>query len=202
MNKTTCNNVNSKRFIDTVISEDNLMYIGEKITFTAFATVEQYECVNLRSYTRDMYRNIKQLNTESTLKETLSDGYEILQECMIYLCNFIGRRLGDICKTDKNGKLVSIYLAALRFTANFIRHYVGIFHEKPEELNENIPYHTLTVTEDDYDRAEAIIAEMHLSRKQSAVLECLINDMRIIDIAEELDMFSSNVCEMRKRIQK
>ena len=202
MNRTTFQNIDLRESADLVITEDNLMSIGEKITFNAFQRVERYYYVNLGFYSKGMYKNVMHLNTEETLDETLSDGYEIMQECMIYLCNFLGKKLGDTYKIEKGGKIVTIYLAALRFTAKYIKHYIGIYDEPVSELNENIPYRNTAFTEEDYDRADAIVENMHLSEKQNAVLNCYVRNMRPKDMSAELNISASLICNTRKRLQK
>ena len=46
-------------------------------------------------------------------KETYSDGYDIAQEVILFLCNHIGKKLGDL-ELDLKGKLVSIKTLAMR----------------------------------------------------------------------------------------
>ena len=203
MNKTTFENIHLGKSDNLVITEDNLMSIGQKITYCSFRCVERYYYVNLDYYSKGMYKNVTHLNTEETVNETLSDGYEVMQECMLYLCNYLGRKLGDICKYGRRGEPVTILRDCSRFTTNYIVHFLKLY-ENIVDLDDGKknPYRYANATEEDYDRVDAIIEKMNLTKKQSAILERYINNDRLTDISIELNISTSSICNIRKRIQQ
>ena len=201
MKQMTFEIINLSKSDNLVITEDNLMSIGQKITYCSFRCIERYHYINLSYYSKGMYKSVMHFNEPN---ETLSDGYEIMQECMLYLCKYLGRKLGDICKYDRHGEPVTILRDCSRFTTNYILHFL--------KLNENIveledgkkkPYHEVSdATEESYDRVEAIIEKLELTEKQRMVLDRYINNDRLTDIATELNISCSQVCNTRNSIKK
>ena len=52
-------------------------------------------------------------------KETYSDGYDIAQEVILFLCNHIGKKLGDL-ELDYKGKKASIKTLAMRVVFSYL----------------------------------------------------------------------------------
>lgn len=77
---------------DVVISKGNIQRIGEIIAVTVIKTVM------LRSG-KDLYwlydGLIKDCKRKADVNHTFSDGYDIAQTAMMFLCEHIGKQLGD-----------------------------------------------------------------------------------------------------------
>ena len=101
---------------DVVITEDNIKKIGELI---ALLTIRTVMC---RSG-KDLYRLydglIKDCNKSNDSLVEYSDGYDIAQTAMLFLCEHIGKRLGGNYTTTR-GNVISIKQACFRFTDRYL----------------------------------------------------------------------------------
>ncbi len=185
---------------DVVISADNIMTIGKVITFSSLKCVQGCTGLDLTRYYKGLIKNI---HHPTDIEDTLSDGFEIYQEALCYLCNFMGKKVGDTYAMDRKGKVVTIFRACLRYTEKFIMKYIRLSSDTVElETGKDKPCHKIDITEEEHDKADRIKSQLDLTPKQSAVLECYINNMRLTDIAIELKMLPSSVCNLRKKIQQ
>lgn len=54
----------------------------------------------------DLYRGLVHDTYDGkTIDEQYSDGYDIAQEAICFLCGYIGKSLNEECITDKKGRL-------------------------------------------------------------------------------------------------
>lgn len=101
---------------DVVITVDNIKKIGELI---ALLTIRTVMC---RSG-KDLYRLydglIKDCNKSNYSLDEYSDGYDIAQTAMLFLCEHIGKRLGGNYTTTR-GNVISIKQACFRFTDRYL----------------------------------------------------------------------------------
>lgn len=101
---------------NVVITADNIKKIGELI---ALLTIRTVMC---RSG-KDLYRLydglINDCNKSNESLDEYSDGYDIAQTAMLFLCENIGKRLGDNYTTSR-GNVISIKQACFRFTDRYL----------------------------------------------------------------------------------
>ena len=93
---------------ETVITAQNIQKIAELITVGAVKNVMIHS-------SRDLYRLYKDLladiNRPQDSLELYSDSYDYVQEAICFLCEFLGKKTGDLC-TDKFGKKAPVSTAA------------------------------------------------------------------------------------------
>ena len=89
---------------DTVISAENVQRMGEVIALCAIKTVIVRGGKNLHILYKGLLRDIRRADDDMS---RYSDGYEIAQEAMLFLCQHMGKRLDDIYIT-KTGKKITI----------------------------------------------------------------------------------------------
>ena len=111
-------NSNEKRKIseDVVITVDNIKEVGEKIALWGLKVKNN---LNDRRLDNLFYGLIKDVHEPLGVKEIYSDGYDIAQEVILFLCNHIGKRLGDL-ELDYKGKLTSIKTLAMRVVFTYL----------------------------------------------------------------------------------
>lgn len=101
---------------DVVITADNIKKIGELI---ALLTIRTVMC---RSG-KDLYRLydglIKDCDKSNDSLGEYSDGYDIAQTAMLFLCKHIGKRLGGNY-TTAHGNIISIKQACFCFTDKYL----------------------------------------------------------------------------------
>ena len=96
---------------DVVITQDNIQRIGEII---AVATIKTVMCRSGKNLYWLYDGLIKDCKRKVDVKHTYSDGYDIAQTAMLFLCDHIGKQLGDRYITAR-GKVITIKQACFRF---------------------------------------------------------------------------------------
>ena len=88
--------------LDTVITADNIVEIGEKLTVGSFKMLVGYRGeVVLRLYKM----LLKDLYCKHNPGYVLTDAYDYVQIACLYLCEHMGQRLGDIVMDRRNKKV-------------------------------------------------------------------------------------------------
>ena len=110
-----------------VISQDNVQRIAELISLRALkmlcqfsqkAFVKLYKGLIRDVYYSDVYPN-----------HTFSDGYDILQTAICFLCEHMGKRMDTIISIDKEGKPVDIKRACFKLVNHHIHKYTYTFNK-------------------------------------------------------------------------
>lgn len=148
---------------DVVIAADNIKKIGELI---ALLTIRTVMC---RSG-KDLYRlydgPINDCNKSNDSLDKYSDGYDIAQTAMLFLCEHIGKRLGDNY-TTAHGNVISIKQACFRFTDRYLDKQFTRHLAHTTAIDEVTAASTITFIDDesnnDYTAVDAIIKAMHLT---------------------------------------
>lgn len=89
---------------DRVISAENVQRMGEVIALCAIKTVIVRGGKDLHNLYKGLLRDINRSNNDMS---RYSDGYEIAQEAMLFLCQHMGKRLDDVYIT-KTGRKITI----------------------------------------------------------------------------------------------
>ena len=185
-----------------VISQDNVQRIAELISLRALkmlcqfsqkAFVKLYKGLIRDVYYPDIYPN-----------HTFSDGYDILQTAICFLCEHIGKRMDTVISMDKQGNPVDIKRACFKIVNHQVHKYTYIFNKfrsmdlptekeyiAPEKLYE----------EQDYSVVDETLAKMKLTQGQQDVLDCFINGMSYRQAAKYLDVAVSTVFRRRIKMQ-
>ena len=90
---------------DRVISAENVQRMGEVIALCAIKTVIVRGGKDLHNLYKGLLRDINRADDDM---RRYSDGYEIAQEAMLFLCQHMGKRLNDVYIT-KTGRKITIY---------------------------------------------------------------------------------------------
>ncbi len=89
---------------DKVISAENVHRMGEVIALCAIKTVIVRGGKDLHNLYKGLLRDINRADDDMS---RYSDGYEIAQEAMLFLCQHMGKRLDDAYHT-KTGRKITI----------------------------------------------------------------------------------------------
>ncbi len=173
---------------DVVITEDNIKKIGELI---ALLTIRIVMC----RAGKDLYRLydglIKDCNKSNDSLAEYSDGYDIAQTAMLFLCEHIGKRLGDSYTTTR-GNVISIKQACFRFTDRYLDKQFTRHLAHTIAINDSVASSHITFIDDesgnDYTAVDALIEAMHLTLAEYETLSAFMSDMSINEIAELLNV--------------
>lgn len=102
---------NEGELFDEPISAENVKLMGEMIALQALRTAKKYDWQVADKYYLGL---IKDLHHMGEIDYIVSDGYDIAQTAICFLCQFIGRKVFDIYGKDSKGIEISIKLACYR----------------------------------------------------------------------------------------
>ena len=174
---------------DVVITADNIKKIGELIALLTIRTV-------MCRAGKDLYRLydglIKDCNKSNNSLDEYSDGYDIAQTAMLFLCEHIGKQLGDNYVTVR-GKVITIKQACFRFTDRYLDKQYTRYLAHTTAIDEVTAASTITFIDDesnnDYTAVDAIIKAMHLTSAEYETLSAYMSNLSNIEITK---LFNAN----------
>ena len=119
---------------DMVISAENVQKMGEVIALTCIKTVIVRSGKDLHYLYKGLLRD---MNRSKDDLSPFSNAYDIAQEAMLFLCQHIGKKLGDNY-TTKYGKVVTIKSACYRCADNYLQKQYTRHIANTVSLNERI----------------------------------------------------------------
>ena len=168
---------------DVVITADNIKKIGELI---ALLTIRTVMC---RSG-KDLYRLydglIKDCNKSNDSLDKYSNGYDIAQTAMLFLCEHIGKRLGENYTTTR-GNVISIKQACFRFVDRYLNKQYTRHLMHTTAMDEAATASTITFIDDESNRdtaVDTIIESMHLTPAEYETLSAYMSGLSNIEIAK------------------
>ena len=173
---------------DVVIAADNIKKIGELI---ALLTIRTVMC---RSG-KDLYRLydglIKDCNKSRDSLNEYSDGYDMAQTAMLFLCEHIGKRVGDSYTTTR-GNVISIKQACFRFTDRYLDKQFTRHLTHTTVINDSVALSRISFIDDesnnDYTAVDALIEAINLTPAEYETLSSYMSGMSNIEIAESLNV--------------
>ncbi|MGM9818126.1 MAG: hypothetical protein ACI30B_03990 [Paludibacteraceae bacterium] len=187
---------------DVVITKDNIQRIGEIIAVSAIKTVICRSGKNLYWLYDGLIKDCKRAND---VDHTYSDGYDIAQTAMLFLCEHIGQKLGDTYKTAR-GKVITIKQACFRFVDRYLDKQYASQLMHTTAINEGVIPSPLTFIDDDlgndYTAVDAIVEAMHLTSAEYETLSAYMSDMSHPEIERSLNVNRTTIWRRRIRIQR
>lgn len=187
---------------DIVITADNIKKIGELI---ALLTIRTVMC---RSG-KDLYRLydglIKDCNKSRDSLDEYSDGYDIAQTAMLFLCEHIGKRLGGNYTTTR-GNVISIKQACFRFTDRYLDKQFTRHLEHTTAISDSVASSRITFIDDesdnDYTVVDALIERMNLTQGEYDVLCAYMSGLTYLEVTQLLNVNRTTVWRRRMKIQE
>ncbi len=187
---------------DMVISAENVQKMGEVIALTCIKTVIIRSGKDLRG----LYNGI--LHDMNRTKDDLSpfsNAYDIAQEAMLFLCQHIGKKLGDNY-TTKYGKVVTIKSACYRCADNYLQKQYTRHIANTVSLNERITAEPETILDDeqknDYTVVDGLISNMKLTAVEHETLSILMAGFTMLQIGKILNVNRTTIWRRQNSIRK
>ena len=184
---------------DMVISAENVQKMGEVIALACIKTVI------VRSG-KDLHKGLlKDMNRSKDDLSPFSNAYDIAQGAMLFLCQHIGEKLGDICIT-KYGKTTTIRSACYRCADNYLqkqytRHIVNTI-----SLDERIKSESETTFNDeqknDYTVVDGVVRQMKLTKVEQETLSHLMVGLTCIEIVKLCNANRTTIWRRKMSLQK
>lgn len=187
---------------DVVITADNIKKIGELI---ALLTIRTVMC---RSG-KDLYRLydglIKDCNKSNDSLDEYSDGYDIAQTATLFLCEHIGKRLGDNY-TPTRGNVISIKQACFRLTDRYLDKQFTRHLAHTTAINDSVASSRITFIADesdnDYAAVDELIERMHLTQGEYDVLCAYMSGLTYLEATNLLNVNRTTIWRRKMNLQK
>ena len=192
---------------DTVITEQNIRPIGERIALSSVRTRMIHSTRDLYYVYQNLYKDVYCRND---ILKPYSEAYDYAEEAVCFLCRFIGKKLSDLC-IGKFGKPLPIRLACYRHMGRILwkkytknaKYEVGSYEDK------TLPHNELTI--DPYEKQHAeeacehydkIIKTMNLPDYEYETLLAMMSGMRLIDMKRYFNVDYTTIYRRKIRIRK
>lgn len=186
------------------ISPANIIAISEIIAFTQTRFLIGFMGDRMQKFYARLYSDIKHKND---LNHVFSDGYDLVHEGVLYLCEHYGEHIHDVIGINKKGKQVTIRTMCIKRMMKLINRDTKAYYRNmdvddiaPEdepliELKEEI--------DDDYSYCDEIVENLNLTDNMRTALECRMAGLSYPEIGRILGRVQSTVYEyfikMRQR---
>lgn len=187
---------------DMVISAENVQKMGEIIALTCIKTV----IVRAGKELNHLYvRLIDDINHSKNNTRPFSDAYDIAQEAMLFLCEHIGKKLGDDY-TTKYGKTITIRSACFRHTDRYLDKQYTAHITHTISLDERITAEPETILDDeqknDYTVVDELIAKMKLTAAECETLCAYMAGLTYLEVTRSLNVNRTTIWCRRMSLQR
>ena len=187
---------------DVVITQDNIQRIGEIIAVATIKTVMCRSGKNLYWLYDGLIKDCKRAND---VNHTYSDGYDMAQTAMLFLCEHMGKQLGDTYITAR-GKIVTVKQACFRFADRYLNKQYTRHLTHATAIDEAATASAITFINDesnnDYTVVDTIIEAMHLTPDEYETLSAYMSGLSYIEIARLLNVNRTTIWRRRKSLCK
>ena len=186
------------------ISPDNLLAMSELIAISETKYLIGYMGARMQKIHMDLYIDIMHKND---VNHTLSNAYDLVQECGLFLCQHFGKYLKDVIGYTKKGKPINVEMACIRKMMKLINRNTRDF-KYTVSLDSLMPYNEPSCeikeeVEQDYTEYDKIVESLNLTDNMRVALECRIKGLSYPEIGRVLSRAQSTVFEyfikMRQR---
>ncbi len=186
------------------ITRENVLSMAEAIAFSETQYLIGYIGTKMQKLHSNVYWDIAYKND---VNHILSDGYDLVQEGALFLCEHYGKHLNDIIGYSKKGKKITVKVACIRKMAKLI-------NLRSRDFYRNISLEALTPasepsfelqeeSEQDYSAADNIVENLNLTDNMKTALQCRMAGLSYPEIGRILERAQATVFEyfvkMRQR---
>jgi len=187
---------------DKVITEENIQRMGEVIALCAIKTVIVRGGKDLHNLYKGLLRDINRVGDDIS---RYSDGYEIAQEAMLFLCQHMGKRLDDAYHT-KTGRKITIKQACFSVADRYLtKNYVAPMFNTIS-LKEQITTEPETILDEeqknDYTAFDGLISKMKMTAVEHETLSILMAGFTMLQIGKILNVNRTTIWRRRMSIQR
>ena len=149
---------------DVVITQDNIQRIGEIIAIAVIKTVMCKSGKNLYWLYDGLIQDCKR---KADVNHIYSDGYDIAQTAMLFLCEHIGKQLGDTYITAR-GKAITIKQACFRFADRYLDKQYTRYLAHTTAIDEVTVASTITFIDDESNNDYTAVYRAHRKNEFNA----------------------------------
>ena len=175
------------------ITPDNVFAMAEIKAFTETRYLIGYMGTQMQKMYIDLYKDILNKND---VTRALSDGYDLVQECALCLCEHYGKHLNEIIGYTKKGKKITVQMACIRRMNKLI-------NRKSRDRYRNISLEELTrkseptvemkeEVQQDYEQCDKIVESLNLTDNMRIALECRMAGLSYPEIGRILPISNTS----------
>ena len=182
--------------LEEEIKPNNVITISELLAFLQTRFLISYMGNRMQKIYADLYADIKHKND---INHVFSDGYDLVQEGALFLCEHYGENINDIIGYSKKGKAITIRVACIRKMMKLINRDSRDYYRHTDIDNitaEDEPLIELREeTNDDYTHCYEIVENLNLTDNMKLALECRMAGLSYPEIGRILERTQSTVFE-------
>ena len=137
--------------------------------------------------------------------DNYSDAYDLVQEASLFLCKFIGHKLGKLCKSSKSksGKIDNLKNACVRVLQVYLRKELKFYNNITDENEcfEVIDERPIIEEKLDYTKVKEVLSKIIQNRLEYQIFEYYYNGVEPKLIAEFLNINVDKVCKRRRKFK-
>lgn len=189
---------------NTVITLGNIEKLSQCFALSALKGIKKYAYSATPKVER-LQSQLKQDIYYHKKLDTYSDSYDLVQEASLFLCKFIGHKLGELCKDSKSksGKIDNLKNACIRVLQVYLRKELK-FHNNIVDENECfelIDERPIIPEKPDYTKVKEILSKIIQNKLEYQIFEYYYNGVEPKLIAEFLEISVDRVYRRRRKFK-
>ena len=196
---------NEGELFDEPISNENVKLMGEMMALQALRTAKKFDWQVADRYYIGL---IKDLHHMGEIDYIVSDGYDIAQTAICFLCQFRGKKVSDIYGKDRRGVEITIKIACYRELDGILMRYRR-HAQKIDEIDftdykalpmDPVNYYEYEQT--NYEKYDELVEMLRLSELELAILNCYMNGMVKSEVMAELGIGRGTLYHRKASIRR
>ena len=178
---------------NTVITQENILDLGKAIALKAVKGSLRYAYGNIDYLHKDIINDLY----HHSIMDNYSDGFDIVQETVCFLCHFIGHKLGEMCCD------MTIRLACFKAIYAYIRKQIKVNNnEVDDEVLLYVPTpESMDKEPTNYSKAKEIVRTVTSTQLERQILSYFYYGVTINNIAEFLDISTDKIYKRRRKFK-
>lgn len=185
------------------ISPNNVITISELLAFLQTRFLISYMGNRMQKIYAGLYSDIK---NKHNINHVFSDGYDLVHEGAMYLCEHYGEHINDVIGYSKKGKQITIRTMCIRKMMKLINRDSRDYYRNTDIDNITDEYEPLIEmreeTNNDYTQCDEIVANLKLTDNMKLALECRMAGLSYPEIGRILERAQSTVFEYFVKMRK
>lgn len=189
---------------NTVITLGNIEKLSQCFALSALKSIKKY-AYSATPKVEKLQSLLKQDICYHKKLDNFSDAYDLVQEASLFLCKFIGHKLGELCKNSKSksGKIDNLKNACLRVLQVYLRKELKFSNNTvdEEECLELALDKSIIEEKPDFSKVKEVISKIIQNRLEFQIFEYYYNGVEPKLIAEFLGISVDKVYKRRRKFK-
>ena len=188
----------------TVITLENIEKLSQCFAQSALKSIKKY-AYNATPKVERLQSLLRQDICYHKKLDTYSEAYDLVQEASLFLCKFIGHKLGELYKDSKSksGKIDNLKNACLRVLQVYLRKELKFSNNTvdEEECLELAVDKPIIEDKPDYTKVKEVLSKIIQNRLEYQIFEYYYNGVEPKLIAEFLGISVDKVYKRRRKFK-